>query len=228
MQPATKYILDTIVGSDDTCSQRAAPGGLKLLTEANWDLLSVDLKMFLKRQLKNSHTVTASFSAAIKDLQKSENLGPWIAGIFDVKKTPGAWDGWERDMPYCQPCLTKFLEDHVWGWYLDYRVQMVGYRRRTVQSRRQTGPPHLCASTQSEKMGKFIAPSESAEMSQTNVPPLGDDVVGLITTLCSTFDVLQSTALVSKAFHCVFTPTLPTTSILVRILPGVGTKYQLF
>ncbi|KAF8179332.1 hypothetical protein K438DRAFT_1254882 [Mycena galopus ATCC 62051] len=214
-EPATKYILDTVVGSDDTCSQCAAPGGLKLLTEANWDRLGVDLQTFLKGQLQNSPTVTASFSAATKHLQKSDDLGPWIAGMFDVKKTPGAWDGWERDMSYCQPCLTKFLEDHVWVWYLDYRVQKgwvppencpFGYNCKKIAASRDHvfAKNHLCAPTKSEEIRKPIAPPERAELRQTNVPPLGDDIVGLIMTLCPTFDTLQSTALVSKAFHGVF------------------------
>ncbi|KAF8207325.1 hypothetical protein K438DRAFT_1962255 [Mycena galopus ATCC 62051] len=34
-EPASKWILDTVIGADDTCSQCAAPGGLALLTEAS-------------------------------------------------------------------------------------------------------------------------------------------------------------------------------------------------
>jgi hypothetical protein len=63
--------------------------------------------MFLKGELKKSPTVTASFSAsfsaATSPLHRTDALGPWIAGIFDARQTPGAWDGWERDMSYCEP-----------------------------------------------------------------------------------------------------------------------------
>jgi hypothetical protein len=124
-------------------SQCATFGGLKLLTEASaspatllfssshselvlcsdWHRLIAEPTKFLKGKLKYSPTVTASFSAATSHLHKSDALGPWIAGIFDVKQTPGAWDGWGREMSYCEPCLTKFLEDHVWLWYLNERVQ---------------------------------------------------------------------------------------------------------
>lgn len=80
----------------------------------DWDRLSVNLETLLMGKLKDSPTVTASFSAATKHLQKSDDLGPWIAGMFEVKTTPGAWDGWDRDMSYCEPYLTKFLVNHVW------------------------------------------------------------------------------------------------------------------
>ncbi|KAJ7825569.1 hypothetical protein B0H14DRAFT_2517835 [Mycena olivaceomarginata] len=122
-EPATKYILDTIVGADDTCSQCAAPDGLRLLNEASWHCLTVDPRTLLKGKLKDSPTITAGFSAATIHLQKSDDLSRWITGIFDVKQTSGPWDGWERDMSYCQPCLTKFLEDHVWVWYLNECAQ---------------------------------------------------------------------------------------------------------
>ncbi|KAJ7898993.1 hypothetical protein B0H13DRAFT_2664456 [Mycena leptocephala] len=157
-KPVTKYILDTIVGADDTCSQCATFGGLKLLTEANWHRLIAEPTKFLKGKLKYSPTVTASFSAATSHLHKSDALGPWIAGIFDVKQTPGAWDGWGREMSYCEPCLTKFLEDHVWLWYLNERVQKgwvppencwYGYNCKTMVHKRSHvfAKNHLCVPT---------------------------------------------------------------------------------
>ncbi|KAF7346974.1 hypothetical protein MVEN_01450200 [Mycena venus] len=223
----------SLMYSTFTGSQCAAPGGLKLLTKANWHRLTVDPKTLLKGKLKDSPTVTASFSAATKDLQKPDDLGPWIAGIFDVKKTPGAWDGWEPDMSYCQPCLMKFLEDHVWVWYLNYRIQKgwvppenctSGYNCKKIMDSRDHvfAKNHLCAPTKSEEMGKPTAPPESPEMSQTNVPPLGDDIIGRIMALCPTFDTLQSTArtffksITWAVAHSVIGPAVPQAVRVVR------------
>ncbi|KAJ7870128.1 hypothetical protein B0H13DRAFT_2350623 [Mycena leptocephala] len=179
-EPVTKYILDTIVGS-----QCATFGGPKLLTEASaspatllfssshsslkselilrsdWHRLTAEPTKFLKGKLKYRlyrPMVTASFSAATSHLHKSDALWPWIAGIFDVKQTPGAWDGWGRDMTYCEPCLTKFLEDHVWLWYLNERVQKgwvpsgncwYGYNCKTMVHKRSRvfAKNHLCVPT---------------------------------------------------------------------------------
>jgi hypothetical protein len=88
-----------------------------------WHCLTVDPRTLLKGKLKDSPTITAGFSAATIHFQKSDDLSRWITGMFDVKQTSGSWDGWEPDMSYCQPCLTKFLEDHVWVWYLNECAQ---------------------------------------------------------------------------------------------------------
>jgi hypothetical protein len=59
------------------------------------------------------------FEATVARVRHSDKLGPWIAGMFALKQTPGEWDGWEREMSYCEPRLTSFLADHVWRWYLE-------------------------------------------------------------------------------------------------------------
>ncbi|KAJ6472054.1 hypothetical protein C8R45DRAFT_936709 [Mycena sanguinolenta] len=88
-EPASKYILDTVVGADNTCSQCATQGGLKLLTETNWDRLSLQLSDLLKNQLKSSLVVTAPFVGLTEDLSKSDKQGPWIAEMFALKQSLG-------------------------------------------------------------------------------------------------------------------------------------------
>ncbi|KAJ7198045.1 hypothetical protein B0H12DRAFT_603819 [Mycena haematopus] len=112
-------------------SQCATPGGLKLLTEANWDRLPLMLTDLLKNKLKSCLAVTKPFIDLTEHIYNSDAQGPWIAGMFALKETPGAWDGWEREMSYCQPCLTKFLEDHVWKWFL--RERLMGKARWVPQ-----------------------------------------------------------------------------------------------
>ncbi|KAJ6566732.1 hypothetical protein B0H19DRAFT_1257920 [Mycena capillaripes] len=124
---ATKCILDTvigaIIGANYTCSQCATPGGLKLLTEANWDRLTVAPVQYPRSRLKYSPTITAPLFPIANHLHNADEMGPWIAGMLALKETSGVWDGWEREMSYCEPCLTKFLEDHVWRWFLHERIK---------------------------------------------------------------------------------------------------------
>ncbi|KAJ6550199.1 hypothetical protein B0H19DRAFT_1265055 [Mycena capillaripes] len=122
-EPAAKYILNKIVGAHDTCSQCATRGGLKLFTEANWNRLLLMLSDLRKNKLKTCLVVTRPFVGHTENMYNSDAQGPWIAGMFALKETPGAWDGWEREMSYCEPCLIKSLEDHVWKWFLQERIK---------------------------------------------------------------------------------------------------------
>ncbi|KAJ7018682.1 hypothetical protein C8F04DRAFT_1150534 [Mycena alexandri] len=212
---ATRSILDTIVGENDTCFQCAASGGLKLLTQANWSRLSIVPPALLKNRLKENKTETRLFRAAVEQLRPkdeeddSNELGhggdtpaselmrmlrwaagantnllgggdsddehsdvesdgedsdrdlggtfvfgsvpsgidddftkatykekqateAFIAAVFErvANRKPdaaasagaGGWDDWTSDKSYCRPCLMKFLEEHVWQWWLDERV----------------------------------------------------------------------------------------------------------
>ncbi|KAJ7853804.1 hypothetical protein B0H14DRAFT_3449995 [Mycena olivaceomarginata] len=78
-EPPTKWILDLIIGGNDTCdgiiirwagSQCATPGGLKLLTEANWHRIDVNPVMFLKNRLKHNSTVQTPFQAALASFRQ--------------------------------------------------------------------------------------------------------------------------------------------------------------
>ncbi|KAJ6522177.1 hypothetical protein DFH09DRAFT_1177761 [Mycena vulgaris] len=137
----TKWILDEVRGANDTCSQCATPGGLTLLTEANWHRLTLPPIHFLKNNLKNNTSVTVPFAAMLAPLQQAQMqindvapddwVGAWISSVFDAgvrqrttsSGTGAEWDGWDKDKSYCQPCLTKFLEEHVWRWLLEERVK---------------------------------------------------------------------------------------------------------
>jgi hypothetical protein len=52
-----------------------------------------------------------------------DTMGPWITSIFGVPRAAPEWDAWTVDLSYCEPCLIKFLEEHVWRWFLDERVK---------------------------------------------------------------------------------------------------------
>ncbi|KAJ6472064.1 hypothetical protein C8R45DRAFT_1164896 [Mycena sanguinolenta] len=119
----TKHILDTVIGADDTCSQCKNLGGLNLLSEANWGHLSPNLSDLLKNKLKSCSVVRRPFIELTEHMYNSDARGPWIAGMFALKETLEKWDGWERDMSYCKPCLTEFLKDHVWKWFLHERLK---------------------------------------------------------------------------------------------------------
>jgi hypothetical protein len=58
-----------------------------------------------------------------RDAVEPWTLGPWITSIFDVPRAAPEWDSWTAALSYCQPCLVKFLEEHVWRWFLDKRVK---------------------------------------------------------------------------------------------------------
>ncbi|KAJ7821370.1 hypothetical protein B0H14DRAFT_2831422 [Mycena olivaceomarginata] len=154
-EPATKYILDTIIGGNDTCSQCTAPGGLALLTEANWHRIPANPIQFLKNKLKITPTVTTPFNAHFHHVSDNDAIGAWISSIFTVPKAGPEWDGWERDKSYCQPCLCKFLEEHVWRWFLQERINggwsppencWYGYNCKTMVHQRAhaEGKNHLC------------------------------------------------------------------------------------
>ncbi|KAJ7841758.1 hypothetical protein B0H13DRAFT_2365548 [Mycena leptocephala] len=124
-EPGMKFILDTINGVNDTCvpvsiitnsfapnawhigSKCATPGGLTLLTEANWHRLRIWPGDLLKGWLKNDGDLSSSLMMA----------------VLEHKETRPEWDSWTAALSYCQPCLVKFLEEHVWRWFLDKRVK---------------------------------------------------------------------------------------------------------
>ncbi|KAJ7901543.1 hypothetical protein B0H13DRAFT_1882879 [Mycena leptocephala] len=106
----------------------------------DWDRLILPVSHVLKNKLKYNTSVTVPFTAALAPFQHAQMLindaapdgwvGAWISSVFDVaicKKTRsrGQWNGWDKDKSYCQPCPTKFLEEHVWRWLLEERVKVV-------------------------------------------------------------------------------------------------------
>ncbi|KAK7055609.1 hypothetical protein R3P38DRAFT_3304799 [Favolaschia claudopus] len=81
---------------DDTFgagSKCAAPGGLQLYTEAT-------------------------------QLAQPENLASFIGDLFSfTTRTSPEFGGWMRTDSYCNACLVKFLEEHLWIWFLDERIK---------------------------------------------------------------------------------------------------------
>ncbi|KAJ7875631.1 hypothetical protein B0H13DRAFT_2348085 [Mycena leptocephala] len=65
---ATKRTLDTINGANDTCSKCATPGGLALLTKANWHRLQIWPGQLLKNRLKHNTEVTVPFTTSVSHI----------------------------------------------------------------------------------------------------------------------------------------------------------------
>ncbi|KAJ7501086.1 hypothetical protein B0H11DRAFT_754227 [Mycena galericulata] len=108
-EPMSKWILDEINGTDDTCSQCAAPGGINLYTEAS------NLRLNLVVQNRD-------FFAATGYLMNPGALDPLISKLFTWAKGTGEFDGWTPEDSYCFDCLTYFLEENLWRWFLEQRI----------------------------------------------------------------------------------------------------------
>ncbi|KAJ7234354.1 hypothetical protein B0H12DRAFT_1327691 [Mycena haematopus] len=122
--PASKWILDKVTSATDICSHCAAPHGIELYTEANWGQLSIHLECFLKNYLRQNPTLFIPFFEVTCHLRDFHILGPFIGVLFAFKAhTTPEFDNWERTDSYCLPCLTKFLEEHLWIWFLAERVR---------------------------------------------------------------------------------------------------------
>ncbi|KAJ6505363.1 hypothetical protein C8R45DRAFT_972466 [Mycena sanguinolenta] len=124
LEPASKWILDSINGADDTCSQCDSLGGLDLYTEANW------FRFFdrdtIADHLKERLTYNTTLTQPLKNLtgrfsETPEFIGPFISSLF-IHRTD-KFDGWEKEDSYCYVCLRKFVEEHLWRWLLAERVK---------------------------------------------------------------------------------------------------------
>ncbi|KAJ7158967.1 hypothetical protein C8R43DRAFT_357122 [Mycena crocata] len=138
-QPISKWILDSVNGESDICSQCAVPGGVGLLNEANWFSLHLFPQELLKPKLINP-TIYHPFIAWWKT-QKLGALGPWITGIFAFRAaatTPhlhpmtqsilahpsfAPFANWDVGLAYCETCLQRFLLEHVWVWWLEEQLK---------------------------------------------------------------------------------------------------------
>ncbi|KAJ7849487.1 hypothetical protein B0H13DRAFT_2088605 [Mycena leptocephala] len=122
--PASTWILDQVNGANDTCSHCATPGGFQLYTAANWDRFPIILTNLLKKNLKLNQTVAQPFSVAAAHLVNSNALGPFLGDLFALKPhTAPAFDNWDQTDSYCFMCFTKFLEEHLWIWFLEERIK---------------------------------------------------------------------------------------------------------
>ncbi|KAJ7882481.1 hypothetical protein B0H13DRAFT_2048093 [Mycena leptocephala] len=122
--PASTWIVDQVNGANDTCSHCATPGGLQLYTAANWDRFPIILTNLLKKNLKLNQTVAQPFYVATAHLVNSDALGPFLSDLFALKPhTAPAFDNWDQTDSYCFMCFTKFLEEHLWIWFLEERIK---------------------------------------------------------------------------------------------------------
>ncbi|KAF8188463.1 hypothetical protein K438DRAFT_2019265 [Mycena galopus ATCC 62051] len=120
-EPPSKWILDSVNGENDTCSQCAVSGGLKLYTEANWFRLP-PWSYKLKSHLNQNMTIVEPFLTATAHLSAApESLGPFITDLFS--RRTDRFNGWKRTDSYCFFCLTKFVKEHLWRWFLDERIK---------------------------------------------------------------------------------------------------------
>ncbi|KAJ7137506.1 hypothetical protein C8R43DRAFT_1019552 [Mycena crocata] len=83
-QPTSKWILDSVIGGNDTCSQCATPGGLNLLTQANWSRLMMNPQPLLKGKLKDNRHTCNQFSGAWVARMNNSNTGAWIEELFEM------------------------------------------------------------------------------------------------------------------------------------------------
>lgn len=107
---------------------------------ADWDRFPVSPTACLKNKLKSNASIIGPFAQATAHLANLPShslflgihnavnqaaLGAWITEIFDVRRAPGfeVADGWDVGASYCAACLSRFLEEHVWVWFLEERVK---------------------------------------------------------------------------------------------------------
>ncbi|KAJ7662955.1 hypothetical protein B0H17DRAFT_1336955 [Mycena rosella] len=103
-EPTSKWVPDTVIGANDTCSQCAAPSGLKLFTSVNWGRFLGSPASCLKSKLKFNSSIFQALVQATAHIASLPNqslflgshnavnqaaLGAWIAEIFDVRRAPG-------------------------------------------------------------------------------------------------------------------------------------------
>ncbi|KAJ7914378.1 hypothetical protein B0H13DRAFT_2002953, partial [Mycena leptocephala] len=121
--PASTWILDQVNGANDTCSHCATSGGLQLYTAANSERFPIFLANLLKNNLKLNQTVTPPFYVATAHLVNSDSLGSFLSNLFALPHTAPAFDNWGQTGSYCFVCFTKFLEEHLWIWFLEERIK---------------------------------------------------------------------------------------------------------
>ncbi|KAJ7135215.1 hypothetical protein C8R43DRAFT_621842 [Mycena crocata] len=84
-----KWILDSAHGENDTCSQCADPGGVKLFTQANWSHLPRHYSFgLLKSKLRENRTVSNPFHEMwrkiSRSLSDSDDPGRAITDLFEL------------------------------------------------------------------------------------------------------------------------------------------------
>ncbi|KAF8157450.1 hypothetical protein K438DRAFT_1861574 [Mycena galopus ATCC 62051] len=120
-------------------SQRATPQRAQPSHRSqHWHRLALPADFFLKNTTQKNSLVTVPLDVAlvpfqqvkmlINDFAPDDWVGAWSSSAFDVavrQRTSSGmvWDAWDKDKGYCQPCPTKFLDEHVQRWLLKERVR---------------------------------------------------------------------------------------------------------
>ncbi|KAJ7731599.1 hypothetical protein B0H16DRAFT_1583089 [Mycena metata] len=114
-------LVDGVVGARDACSQCASQRGVSLLCHANWHHLNVHPSQFLKSRLHDNDAETEAVEMATADITGTDEIAEWLEGLLSFREGP--YSSWTADLEYCTPCLTRFLDDHVWKWWLAERTE---------------------------------------------------------------------------------------------------------
>ncbi|KAJ7852155.1 hypothetical protein B0H13DRAFT_41217 [Mycena leptocephala] len=167
-----KYILDTINGANDTSRDAPPPVVLRPSPKPtsplpslirrpsdpfrpDWHRLHIWPCKLLKRWLKHNSEFSGSLTVSVVRHEGGNRcgMGPWITTTFDGPRVAPEWDSWTTALSYCQPCLVKFLEEHVWRWFLDERVKggwlppencSYGYKCPAIVHKLYHAKNHLC------------------------------------------------------------------------------------
>ncbi|KAF7332351.1 F-box domain-containing protein [Mycena kentingensis (nom. inval.)] len=154
---ASRFVLDSTVGGDDTCSQCDTSGGLRLFTKTTWGHLSFyPFPALLRGGLKLDFAIVSAVSNSIS------LSSPRIFAIVAADpETEAAWAKakWDVSMSYCNTCLRNYIEEHSWKWYLKQRLEegwippedcWYGYDCKTQRHQHHANSRnHLCKPTRS-------------------------------------------------------------------------------
>ncbi|KAJ7108132.1 hypothetical protein C8R44DRAFT_884900 [Mycena epipterygia] len=115
-------ILDSVYGVNDTCARCSAPGGLKLLTEANWTRLVLNSKHLFKGRLAENLVLGLLFYShpAIARMWPSQLFGS-MARIVGWGENEGG-DETDYEHPDVAAAawvidhfITRLFADEIWG-----------------------------------------------------------------------------------------------------------------
>jgi hypothetical protein len=119
----------TPAGSTSTLKPVSNYSHFRLCTcspHTDWQHFPIFLTNLLKGKLRRNPTIAQPFFAATSHLVNANALRPFIGELFVLTAhTAPVFNGWERTGLYCFTCLTKFLEEHLWVWWLKEQIKSV-------------------------------------------------------------------------------------------------------
>ncbi|KIJ60910.1 hypothetical protein HYDPIDRAFT_116592 [Hydnomerulius pinastri MD-312] len=118
-EQAKRVIIDEVVGGNVNCTQcHAGPMPRKdLWCPSTWDFLRGTIPPHAIRQrLPGYLPGNDTHGPAITDIWEINTYSELIDQLFEHKTN--AFDSWKREDFLCTGCLGKFLEEHIWVWYV--------------------------------------------------------------------------------------------------------------